>query len=314
MPTGDASPPPADKNCEVGTISLVICTRNRAGSLAGCLEAIVRASQNEPNALREVILVDNGSSDNTIELLQKWQKAQEFDVVVLEEPAPGLARARNFGLSRARGEIIACTDDDCLIAEDYLSSMLSAFSRHSGLFLLGGRIELGDLRDLPITVKLDTEERVLNSKIMPGGFIMGANFALRRIVFDMVGPFDERFGAGAKFRSAEDTDYLVRARKLGISVIYDPEPTVLHFHGRRSVAEAKDLYAGYSFGDGAIFAKHFVRDASIRYHIFNNFYWAFRDLFKTNDQLDLIFHRKNIFKLKWNIRGFISYFNSKLFL
>lgn len=276
-------------------------------ALPDCLATITAAAEGALAILYEVILVDNGSSDNTLALLRNWARLQKFNVVVIEELKPGLANARNAGFRQALGEIIACTDDDCHIAKDYFSSLQNAFSRHSGVLILGGRIELGDERDLPITIKLGDEIKELGPRTMPGGFIMGANLAMHRKIFDIVGPFDERFGAGAKFRSAEDTDYFVRARALGITVRYDPEPMVFHFHGRREFEDAKKLYSGYSFGDGALFAKHFIADASVRNHLISNLYWGLRDIFRRKSSLDPLLGRKNLFKLKWNFKGFLFF-------
>jgi len=68
-----------------------------------------------------------------------------------------------------------------------------------------------------------------------GGFILGCNMAMQRIVFDKLGPFDERFGAGAVFKSGEDTDYVLRAYFAGIPVEYVPDMVVYHFHAEENV-------------------------------------------------------------------------------
>jgi len=99
--------------------------------------------------------------------------------------------------------------------------------------------------------------------VFPGGFVMGANMAFTADVITRIGPFDERFGAGAPFLAAEDTDFLFRALGAGIPVRYDPRPVVDHHHGRRDPKDLIRLLAGYSFGDGALYAKHLLRDRRI---------------------------------------------------
>lgn len=97
----------------------------------------------------------------------------------------------------------------------------------------------------------------------PGGFVMGANLAFTADVPAIIGPFDERFGAGAPFRAAEDTDFVFRALGHGIAVRYDPAFVVDHHHGRRHDGQVIALLAGYGHGDGALYAKHLFGDRRI---------------------------------------------------
>jgi GT2 family glycosyltransferase len=178
----------------------------------------------------------------------------------LTEPQPGLARARNRALQAARGRIIAMTDDDCILHPDYFARLAEAFAARPGPVIIGGRILLGDPADLPVTVKLEDHPMIAAPDQFPGGFVMGANLAMTGDVRAMVGPFDTRFGAGAPFRAAEDTDFLLRAQALGIALHYDPGFVVDHHHGRRLAREAIALLAGYGFGDGALYAKYLRSD------------------------------------------------------
>ena len=132
----------------------------------------------------------------------------------------------------------------------------------------GGRVELGDPADLPFTIKCDDEPARMAELTHPAGFIMGANMTMRRDVVGRIGLFDERFGAGAPFHAAEDTDYVYRAYRAGIPVEYVPDMAVRHFHGRRTEQSIARLNHGYQVGNGALYAKH-VRDLRLLRH----FYW-----------------------------------------
>ena len=101
------------------TVTLLLCTRNRCGSLAATLASVTRAAAAADGIGIEVILVDNGSTDATPCLLAQWRAAQPFRVVLVAEPRAGLARARNRGLARRTGAIVAMTDDDCILHPDY---------------------------------------------------------------------------------------------------------------------------------------------------------------------------------------------------
>lgn len=155
------------------------------------------------------------------------------------------------------------TDDDCILHPDYFEQLIRAFAAQPAPVVIGGRILLGDPADLPVTVKLEDHPMIAPSDGFPGGFVMGANLAFTADVRDKVGLFDERFGAGAPFRAAEDTDYLFRALGHGIPVRYDPNFVVDHHHGRKP-QKIVTLLAGYGYGDGAVYAKHLLSDRRIR--------------------------------------------------
>ena len=129
-------------------ISLVISTRDRCEKLNLCLRKI-RAI--DTSLSWQLILVDNGSSDSTPDVLEEFARLASFPVLVLKEASPGLGRAHNRGWRAAAGEIIAFTDDDCYVSPDYLDRALEAFADPKVGFC-GGRIKLYDISDYPITI------------------------------------------------------------------------------------------------------------------------------------------------------------------
>lgn len=235
-------------------VSLLVCTRDRSASLDRTLASITRAALGFPDV--EAIVVDNGSSDDTAARLAAWHRNQCFPVTIVDEPRPGLARARNAGLAHVRGRIVAMTDDDCVLDPGFFAMLAARFAAFPAPVVIGGRILPGDPADLPVTIKLEDHAMVADPDGFPGGFVMGANLAFTRDVLARVGAFDERFGAGAPFVAAEDTDFLLRAMQHGILVRYDPHFVVAHHHGRRSPDALRTLLAGYALGDGALYAKH----------------------------------------------------------
>ncbi len=241
-------------------VSLLICTRDRAGSLSATLGSVARAAAYAAGTTVEVVIVDNGSVDDTPQRLTEWQADQPFAIHLVREPRPGLARARNTGLALCKGRIVAMTDDDCVVHANYFAALCTAFANVGGPTIIGGRILLGNPADLPVTIKLEDHPMVAPSKGFPGGFVMGANLAFSADVLPLTGYFDERFGAGAPFVAAEDTDFLFRAAGVGVAVLYDPRIIVDHHHGRRHTDEETRLLAGYSFGDGALYAKYLFSD------------------------------------------------------
>ncbi|WP_062228411.1 glycosyltransferase family 2 protein [Aureimonas frigidaquae] len=268
MPSGDMS------------ISLVVSSRNRADGLSVCLDAVAQAAQRADGLDLELVFVDNGSTDATPQIVEAFAATAPLSVRLLREPRPGLSVARNTGLAAARGNLLAFTDDDCALAPEYFTRVAAAFRNDAEPILRGGRVELGDARDLPVTIKTDAEPARLDRTLHPGGFVHGCNMAFPRTIPERIGGFDERFGAGARFRSGEDTDYIHRVFKAGMGVAYEPAMLVHHFHGRRRPEDVHRLHAGYAFGNGALYAKYmFDRGSNMRGMLRWDLRMAARELF-----------------------------------
>lgn len=205
------------------------------------------------------MLVDNGSTDGTSAVIEEFRQSAVCDTVAVEQPVRGLARSRNAGIRRSRGDIIAFTDDDCYVAPDCLVEIEAAFaSRDIGY--LGGRVVLYDPTDDPVTTQLRPHPVILEpgSFITPG-FIHGANMAVRRAVVDAIGGFDVRLGPGTALFAAEDTEYLTRASACGWRGAYDPRPVVYHHHGRKPGRAAQAVMRGYDYARGAYYASCLFR-------------------------------------------------------
>ena len=237
----------------VEQLSLIVCTRNRLSGFRPTLGMLLELRCRVP---WQLIIVDNGSTDGTGEWVRAMTSSRSGWIDVLSEPSVGVSRAKNRGLSHARGEIIAFTDDDCYPTESYLNDLLDVFAT-PGVDYCGGRVLLHDPTDLPVTIKTsDTPEVFPAHSYIPTGAIHGANMAFTRRVVQAVGPFDVMFGPGALTRAAEDSDYLLRASWCGFTGMYSPKPTVRHHHKRKTQADYVSINRTYDFGRGAYYAKH----------------------------------------------------------
>ncbi len=237
-----------------------MCTRNRASGLPRFLTSVTNLSA--PPGGWELVMVDNGSTDATRTIIEDFGRAATMPVRYVYEPAPGLARARNAGLSAACGAVLAFTDDDCYPRPDFLIAMAEVFDTHD-IGFVGGRVLLHDPADARIAIK-DIEEPVAilpNSYIRPG-LIHGANMAVRRDVVRRIGGFDPHLGAGTRCFAGEDTEYLARASWDGWAGRYDPGPVVSHHHGRKPGPDAQRHVSGYDYGRGAYFARLMLHRAA----------------------------------------------------
>ncbi len=230
-------------------VSLIICTRNRARQLAACLAAVAKIRCEQP---WEVVIVDNGSGDETRDVATSFLRGQVRGQYVWE-PLAGLSRARNAGTAASEADIVAFTDDDCYPASDLLDRICEVFADEC-IGFAGGRILLHDPRDYPLTINESIEtRRFAAGSVIPCAVVQGANMAFRRRVLLDIGGFDPDFGAGTAF-PAEDWDAVARASFSGWDGGYFPAATVSHHHGRDASGAERQLRT-YHYASGAVYAK-----------------------------------------------------------
>lgn len=116
-------------------ISIVIPTRNRAQSLADTLISLKYIIGIES---AEIIIIDNGSTDNTQQVVDQFISDNTILCRYIYEPTPGLHVGRNLGAQLAQGEILAYLDDDVFVDPDWLTGIQDAFTNYPELALLGG--------------------------------------------------------------------------------------------------------------------------------------------------------------------------------
>ena len=181
-------------------ISIIVSTRNRAETLARCLAALLACKT--PHAW-ESIVVDNGSTDRTIDYLRSI-KSTSVPVGFIREEKRGASNARNAGWRLAKADIIAFVDDDCYVAPDYIDQMLAVFD-DATIGFAGGRVLLYDRADLPLTLQESNELiRFTPNTFVAAGNILSANMACRRQHVERIGGFDPTMGPGAALLRGRD--------------------------------------------------------------------------------------------------------------
>jgi glycosyltransferase involved in cell wall biosynthesis len=212
-------------------VSAIIPTYNRAGSLKRLLESF--DSIDWPDAANlEVLVVDNGSTDQTWSLLSAEQaKSRKFSLQILEETKKGKSSALNRGLAAAKGDMILILDDDVVVHPQWLMKHIDSYTATS-FDAVQGRVLAG--LD-PVGRPADPERlREYNIPIIDYGDqfceirgLTGTNMSFKREVLEKVGFFDTRLGPGAAGFS-EDTEYSTRIRKAGFKIGYTPHAIVYH--------------------------------------------------------------------------------------
>lgn len=238
-------------------ISVVVSTCNRSGELPRLFDALQRQSANG-RIPWELVIVDNRSTDDTARVIQALAGRAAYPVVSLFEARQGKSHGLNAGIEAARGEIIAFTDDDGVPAPDWLERMQAHFDAHAQTVCVGGRVELYDPADAPITIRLSRDPLVVDASSFAAFDIpvIGCNMAVRASVLRELGPYDVSMGPGARAGTAEDVDMLYRLVSAGYRIHYDPALLVLHNHGRHSAEQVARVRTSYLIGRGAFYCKH----------------------------------------------------------
>jgi len=239
-------------------ISIIICTRNRAASLRRTIES-VRALSTPPATEWELILVDNGSTDDTRAVADVAVAWTEIDVKYVFEGNKGLSYARNAGLRQARGEVIAFTDDDMLVEPDWLVRIAEQCAQHPMTVMFFGRTRVSRPEQPRLAIREGDSPVLYRFPCTPNEPGSGNNMIFRTSVLPLVGEFDTTLGAGTKLGSSEDTDFTYRVLRAGGMVRYCPEISAVHDHDRLTQDAVRSLLFAYGRGRGGFLCKYMVR-------------------------------------------------------
>lgn len=228
---------PADEARPV-RLSIIVCTRNRAQLLPLCLESLVR-QRDVAEGDYEILVVDNGSTDKTRQVVEGVQRQSER-VRYFYESKLGLSVARNAGVRQARGEIVCFGDDDALAAPDFVKEILSSF-QDPDVLCVGGKIVASWPDGSPPewfaprygNVVGQTSFGETTRWLKGNEFPFGGNLSLRKAVLHRTGGFDENLGKrGQNNIWGEEMDLCHRMQRQGLRFLYNPRARVDHIVGR----------------------------------------------------------------------------------
>ena len=195
-------------------VSIIIRTKNEEKWISSCLKAVFRQTYKD----FEVIIVDNNSSDKTVE------KAQSFDVKIIDidDFLPG--KAINYGIRHSKGDIIVCLSGHCIpVDEGWLINLINNLDdpKIAGIY--------GKQEPMSFTSDLDKRDLMYifgrDKKIQKKDpFFHNANSAIRREIW-------EKFQFDEKVTNIEDRVWGEKVLKEGYYIIYEPQSSVYHYHG-----------------------------------------------------------------------------------
>ena len=240
-------------------LSIIIVSYNARVDLERCLESL-RASP--PSTSHEIIVVDNQSSDGSVEAAAKWPSVR-----VIETGANlGFARATNVGIRASGGANLLLLNSDTVVPPGAIDRLLAELARDPDVAVVGprlidaaGRAELSygrmigpfnELRQKMRSRRPALVERLTRRRHSPD-WVSGACLLVRRVDADSVGLLDERF-----FMYTEDVDFCAAIRRRGRRIVFTPDVEVVHLRGRSVAAVPAATAAAYRRSQIAFYEKH----------------------------------------------------------
>jgi glycosyltransferase involved in cell wall biosynthesis len=194
-------------------VSLYVPCFNAAATIGLCLDGVL--GQSFP--LKEVIVVDDGSSDDTLRVVSRYPVR-----VVRHEANRGLAAARNSAIRQTKSDFIASVDADCVCEKGWLEKLMGCFAS-PGIVGAGGKLlETRNTRPADLWRAAHMKQHWGDTGAKPP-FLFGANTVFLRGVLEDAGLYDETFK-----NNYEDVDLCGRLKKSGHTFVYEPKAVVYH--------------------------------------------------------------------------------------
>jgi GT2 family glycosyltransferase len=215
--------------------SVIVVCWNSADVLGGCLDRLLA----QDYANYEIIVVDDGSRDDTLAVAEHRASADGDLKIVRSSQNRGCPAARNLGLEHAQGEIVAFIDADGFAARSWLRELVAAFDADE---TIGGAASTVFFADNPLVLNgaggtvnrqgwaadLSMNEPYERAELASEAlYPMGCGMAVRRSALDRVGPFDDRM-----LNYYDDVDYGVRLWRSGYRVVVAPDAWIDHGFGK----------------------------------------------------------------------------------
>jgi GT2 family glycosyltransferase len=240
------------------TVSIIIVSYNARADLERCLESLHAAP---PGASHDILVVDNGSTDGSVEAARC-----HADVRVIEVGSNGgFARANNIGIRESRGTNLLLLNSDTVVPPGAVDRLLEEIERHPDVAVVGprlvdasGRAELSFGRMIGPLNEL-RQKRLAGSAAVDDltrrrqfpDWVSGACLLVRRADAEAAGGLDERY-----FMYTEDVDFCAAIRARGRRVLFTPDVEVVHLRGRSAASAPAATRDAYRRSRLAFYEKH----------------------------------------------------------
>jgi len=262
--------------------SVIITSYNNSHNLEQCLNSLINQDYDKNLIDLEIIIVDSGSTDNSIEILNRYR--DKIKVILKPSHLPRLspAIARNIGAQNSKGDILIFSDSDCIFPSSWVKDMINSFENPQIDCVIGNREpDIGDglgtfirrydfilySEKFRISKSLLINRRNLK-KGVPFVSLSGNNFAIKKEVLNKLGGMKTVF----KRPAGEDIMLEVELIKNGYNILFNPQSKVVHFHPlsmievfKKVFPRSEAIYLLSKYSNGFVDWRYFAE----RGHIFN---------------------------------------------
>ena len=224
-------------------VSVIVPVLNGERTIKECIASLLGTDY--PAELREILVVDNGSTDRTAEIVKS------YPVRYLQKERRGTARARNRGVEVSKGELLVFTDADCIVSRGWLRALVQPYAER----IVGG--VAGEIVSYPPSTPAEryaarirhlSPQLYLSRRLLP--FAVFANLSFRREVFDRIGLLDGELVQG------DSTDFCTRFfRETDLRLAYASKAVVFHRH-RKTAWELFQQQWSYGRGHALLYIKY----------------------------------------------------------
>ena len=237
------------------TVSVLIVTGSRRESAAATVRSVL--ANRDPRF--DVWLVDTNPDGEVPGTLRPFLSDSRLHYLRTE--SRGSSEVHNEVIARVTSDLVAVTDDDCRVAENWVEEMIRAFDRDPRIGMVFGNVHPAD--DIPeghtVPAYVRTDEflaKSLRDKSRVEG--VWACMGVRRETWAELGGFDERFGRGSRFPGCADSDLAIRALAAGWFVFETPRVSVT-IHRALPAEQSRRAVETYTYASGALIGKHLRR-------------------------------------------------------
>lgn len=259
-------------------LSIIIVNWNTAKLLSDCLKSLVSGIKYQVLSM-EIIVVDNGSTDNSVEMVKKYlipalpagRLNTKYKIHLIENQSNlGFAKGNNIGLKTAKGEYIMLLNSDTIVREGAIEKLVELLDNHSAVDIVGPRLlnsdgtpqsNCGRFPDLWVAFVMLFKEHFGGSgsnlvRTSPGeskevDWLMGAAFMARKTVFEKIGGLDEDL-----FMYMEEVEWFYRTKMNGFKTYFYKDAEITHLGMGSSKSGKKDPILNIYIGLLNFYKKH----------------------------------------------------------
>lgn len=247
------------------TLSIIIVSFNARADLGRCLESLHAPPPAVPH---EIIVVDNHSSDGSVDVARRWPGVR----IIETDANVGFAPANNIGIRASRGDLLLLLNGDAVVPRGAIEQLVAELDVHPDVAVVGprlvdanGRAELSfgrmigpfnELRQKGLA-RSGLVDQLTRRRHFPD-WVSGACLLVRRADAEAVGLLDERF-----FMYTEDVDFCAAIRARGRRILFTPDVEVVHLGGRSAASAPGATRDAYRRSQVAFYEKHHPRWAPL---------------------------------------------------